>query len=271
MDNFKKLPYDWGHIVYIASIHLGALLAFLPSNFNWKAVSVALILYFITGALGITLGFHRLISHRSFQTSKWLEYLLVFLGTLAAQGEVFNWVGLHRIHHKYSDTESDPQNSNRGIWWSHIGWMLHEIPAHKDIPRYTQDISENYFYQFCHSFMIPIQIVLALILYLLGGWPFVIWGIFVRLIMMFHVTWFVNSAAHKFGYKRHESNDNSHNCWWVAILTFGEGWHNNHHVYPNSARHGLVWWEIDITWIIIQFLQFVGLARNVKLAPISKN
>ncbi|WP_107668486.1 acyl-CoA desaturase [Cyanothece sp. BG0011] len=267
----QKLPYDWTIIIYMASIHLVALLAFLPSNFSWQAVGVAFFLYWVTGALGITLGFHRLVSHRSFQAPKWLEYILVLFGTLACQGGPIQWVGLHRIHHKYSDTEPDPHDSNRGFWWSHLGWMLHHIPADNDVPRYTQDIKEDPFYNFCQTFMIPIQIVLGLILYSLGGWPFVIWGIFVRLVMVFHFTWFVNSATHKFGYQSHESNDNSRNCWWVALLTFGEGWHNNHHAYQYSARHGLAWWEIDITWMTIRVLQFLGLAKNVKLAPVSEN
>ncbi|EAZ91416.1 acyl-CoA desaturase [Crocosphaera chwakensis] len=267
----QKLPYDWTIIIYMASIHLIALLAFLPSNFSWQALGVAFFLYWVTGALGITLGFHRLVSHRSFQAPKLLEYLLVFLGTLACQGGPIQWVGLHRIHHKYSDTEPDPHDSNRGFWWSHLGWMLHHIPADNDVPRYTQDIKDDPFYNFCQNFMVPIQLGLGLILYFLGGWPFVIWGIFVRLVMVFHFTWFVNSATHKFGYQSHESNDNSRNCWWVALLTFGEGWHNNHHAYQYSARHGLAWWEIDITWMTIKILEFVGLAKNVKLAPVSDN
>ena len=267
----QKLPYDWTIIIYMASIHLVALLAFLPGNFSWQAIGVTLLLYWVTGALGITLGFHRLVSHRSFQSPKWLEYLLVFCGTLACQGGPIQWVGLHRIHHKYSDTEPDPHDSNRGFWWSHMGWMLHQIPADNDVPRYTQDIKEDPFYNFCQTFMIPIQIVLGLILYFLGGWSFVIWGIFVRLVMVFHFTWFVNSATHKFGYQSHESNDNSRNCWWVALLTFGEGWHNNHHAYQYSARHGLAWWEIDITWMTIKVLEFLGLAKNVKLAPVADN
>ena len=267
----QKLPLDWTIIIYMASIHLVALLAFLPSNFSWKAVGIAFVLYWITGGLGITLGFHRLISHQSFQVPKWLEYVLVFFGTLACQGGVIQWVGLHRIHHKYSDTNADPHDSNQGFWWSHLGWMLHKIPADNDVLRYTQDINQDPFYNFCQNFMIPIQILLGLGLYFLGGWPFVIWGIFVRLVLVFHFTWFVNSATHKFGYQSHESHDQSRNCWWVALLTFGEGWHNNHHAYQYSARHGLAWWEIDITWMTIRLLQVLGLAKNLKLAPTQQN
>jgi stearoyl-CoA desaturase (delta-9 desaturase) len=114
------------------------------------------------------------------------------------------------------------------------------------------------------------QLVLGLLLYLWGGWSFVIWGIFVRLVFVFHCTWFVNSATHKFGYVSHESHDHSRNCWWVALLTFGEGWHNNHHAYQYSARHGLQWWEIDLTWMTIRLLAFLGLAKDIKLAPVNK-
>lgn len=263
----EKLAPAWSVIIYMAAIHSVALLAFFPQFFSWKAVGVAFVLYWLTGGIGITLGFHRLVSHRSFEVPKWLEYILIFCGTLACQGGPLDWIGLHRMHHKYSDTEPDPHDSNRGFWWSHLGWMLYKIPAQNEISRYTQDISEDRFYQFCQKNLILIQVALGLVLYAIGGWPFVIWGIFARLVVVFHCTWFVNSATHKFGYKSHESNDNSRNCWWVALLTFGEGWHNNHHAYQYSARHGLQWWEIDTTWMVISLLRFLGLAKNIKLAP----
>ncbi|MBD2579897.1 acyl-CoA desaturase [Oscillatoria sp. FACHB-1406] len=263
----KKADFDWVTIVYMLLIHVAALFALLPGNFSWSAVAVAFILYWITGGLGITLGFHRLLAHRSFELPKVFEYFFAFCGTLACQGGVIDWVGLHRIHHKFSDTEPDPHDSNRGFWWSHMGWMLHQIPADEKIPRYTQDISSDPVYQFLQNWFVPIQVVLGVFLYALGGWPFVIWGIFVRLVVVFHCTWFVNSATHKFGYSRFESKDNSKNCWWVALLTFGEGWHNNHHAYQYSARHGLTWWEIDTTWMTIRLLQALGLAKNIKLIP----
>jgi stearoyl-CoA desaturase (delta-9 desaturase) len=262
-----KLPLDWTVILYMSAIHLVALLALFPGNFSWGAFWIGFALYWITGGVGITLGFHRLVSHRSFQTPKWLEHFFILCGTLACQGGPIDWIGLHRIHHKYSDTTPDPHDSNRGFWWSHMGWMMYKIPAQQDVSRYTQDISGDPFYQFCQKYMVLIQVALGLILFAIGGWPYVIWGIFVRLVVVFHVTWFVNSATHKFGYKSHESNDQSRNCWWVALLTFGEGWHNNHHAYQYSARHGLQWWEIDTTWMAIRTLQFLGLATDVKLAP----
>lgn len=266
----EKLTPAWNIIIYMATIHLIALLAFLPSNFSWRGVGVTLFLYWLTACIGITLGYHRLVSHRSFETPKWLEYFLVFCGTLACQGGPISWVGLHRIHHKYSDHDGDPHDSNKGFWWSHMGWMFIKNPANKDVPRYTKDIQNDPFYLFCENYFIPIQVVLGLLLFWWGGWPLVIWGIFFRLVLVFHVTWFVNSATHKFGYVSHESNDHSRNCWWVAVLTFGEGWHNNHHAYQYSARHGLQWWEIDLTWFTIKTLEILGLAKNIKLAPVLK-
>jgi len=263
----NKLAPDWGIISYIGMIHLVALLALFPAFFSWKAVGVAVVLYCITECWGITLGYHRLLSHRSFQLPKWLEYFFIFCGTLACQAGPIHWIGLHRIHHKYSDQPQDPHDSNKGFWWSHMGWMFYNIPANEDIPRYTKDISGDRVYQFFQNYFVLIQVVLGLLLCWLGGWSFVIWGIFVRLVVGFHCTWFVNSATHKFGYRSHESNDESRNCWWVALLTFGEGWHNNHHAFQYSARHGLKWWEIDITWMTIRFLEILGLAKDVKLAP----
>jgi stearoyl-CoA desaturase (delta-9 desaturase) len=266
----EKLAPAWHIIIYMATIHFLALFAFLPGNFSWRAVGVTLFLYWLTACIGITLGYHRLVSHRSFETPKWLEYFLVFCGTLACEGGPISWVGLHRIHHKFSDHDGDPHDSNKGFWWSHMGWMFIKNPANKDVPKYTKDIQNDPFYLFCEKYFIPIQVVLGLLLFWWGGWSLVIWGIFLRLVLVFHVTWFVNSATHKFGYVSHESHDHSRNCWWVALLTFGEGWHNNHHAFQYSARHGLAWWEIDLTWFTIKILEFLGLAKNIKLAPVLK-
>jgi stearoyl-CoA desaturase (delta-9 desaturase) len=221
----------------------------------------------VTGGLGITLGWHRLVSHRSFKAPKWLEYFFVFCGTLACQGGVIQWVGLHRYHHLYSDKSRDPHDSSRGFFWSHMGWMFYRVEMEPEVPRITKDIKDDPVYQFLHNYFVPIQAVLGLVLYALGGWPFVVWGIFVRLIVVMHCTWFVNSATHMFGYRTFDSDDKSRNCWWVALVTYGEGWHNNHHAYQYSAQHGIKWWELDLTWAIIRMLRFLGLATDVKLIP----
>ncbi len=266
-----KLPYSWPTILFMAAIHIGALFAFLPSNFSWPAVGIMLFLHWVTGGLGITLGLHRLVSHRSFQTPKWLEYFLVFCASLACQGGPIEWVGLHRHHHAYSDQANDHHNSNKGFWWSHMAWMFYDVPARSELPRFTKDIIDDPIYQFFEKYFLVVQAGLGVLLYALGeltgfgGWSFVVWGIFVRLVAVYHCTWFVNSATHKFGYRSHESGDASTNCWWVALLTYGEGWHNNHHAYQYSARHGLQWWEFDMTWITIWTLEKLGLAKKIKL------
>ncbi|MDR5639570.1 MULTISPECIES: fatty acid desaturase [unclassified Thermosynechococcus] len=260
-----KPPIAWPTATFIIFVHLGALLAFLPGMFSWKAVLLALVLHWLTAGIGITLGWHRLVTHRSFQVPKWLEYFLVFCGTLSMQGGPIWWVGLHRHHHLYSDQPNDHHDSRKGFWWSHIEWMFREVPAEAEIPRFTKDIADDPVYQFLDKYFLPIQVVLAIVLYLWGGWPFVVWGIFVRLVTVYHTTWLVNSATHAFGYRTFETTDHSTNCWWVALLTFGEGWHNNHHAYQYSARHGLQWWELDLTWLTIRLLQLLGLATKVRL------
>jgi sn-1 stearoyl-lipid 9-desaturase len=260
-----KLPFDWAVIIFMAIIHIGALLALLPSNFSWTGIGLAVFLHWLTGGLGITLGWHRLVTHRSFQTPKWLEYMLVFFGALAMQGGPIWWVGLHRHHHLYSDQDVDHHDSSKGFWWSHMGWMFRDVPAETEIPRFTKDIADDRFYQFLDKYFFPLQLVFAAVLFLIGGWTFLLWGVFVRLVLVYHTTWLVNSATHKFGYRTYESKDASTNCWWVALLAYGEGWHNNHHAYQYSARHGMKWWEIDATWMMIRLLQFVGLAKKVKL------
>jgi sn-1 stearoyl-lipid 9-desaturase len=260
-----KLRLDWTMIIALVIFHIGAICAFLPGLFSWQAVGVAVLLHWITGGLGITLGWHRLLSHRSFQVPKWLEYFFALCGTLALQGGIIWWVGLHRHHHLHSDEDVDHHDSKKGFLWSHVRWMCYEIPAESDIPRFTKDIVNDRFYNFLNDYFFPLQVVLGVLLYLIGGWPFVFWGVFARLVIVYHCTWLVNSATHKFGYRNFETTDNSTNCWWVAITTYGEGWHNNHHAYQYSARHGMKWWEIDITWMTIQVLQLLGLATKVKL------
>ena len=260
-----KPRIKWINILFLIALHIGAVCALLPNNFSWAAVGLAVFLHWVTGGLGITLGFHRLVTHRSFQTPKWLEYFLIGCGTLACQGGPCEWIGMHRIHHLHSDQTVDPHDSNQGFWWSHLGWLLHHAPAEPEIPRFIKDIADDPVYQFFQKYFLLMQVALAALLFLLGGWPFVFWGVFVRLVVVYHCTWLVNSATHKFGYRTYESGDRSTNCWWVALIVYGEGWHNNHHAFQYSARHGMQWWEIDVTWMTIQLLQALGLASKVKL------
>ncbi|MGG6297930.1 acyl-CoA desaturase [Leptolyngbya sp. AN02str] len=256
----------WKVIFFTVVLHLLALLAIFPSNFSWGAIGVALLLYWMTIGLGISLGFHRMATHRSLQVPKWLEYFFILCGTLAGQGGVLGWVGYHRMHHMYTDQTQDPHSASEGFWWSHISWLMHEVPMQSSLPRFTQDIANDPFYKFCHRNYIGLQVALGVLLFLLGGMPFVVWGIFVRLFIGFHSTCFVNSACHMFGYRTHDTDDLSTNNWWVALLTFGEGWHNNHHACQHSARYGWKWWEVDMVWGTIWLLQKLGLATKVKVS-----
>jgi stearoyl-CoA desaturase (delta-9 desaturase) len=249
-------------------IHLAALLALLPAFFSWSGVVLVFVLWWITGGLGITLGYHRMLTHRSLRLPRIAEYVIAIFGTLALQGAPIDWVATHRAHHANSDREGDPHDVHRGLPWAHIEWLYRTNFARvgkEEQARYAADLIRDPFYRALEWLNLPLQLALAVVLFLLGGWSWVIWGIFVRLVFTYHCTWLVNSAAHATGYRTFRTGDMSTNCWWVAVLSFGEGWHNNHHAFPFSARHGLRWFEFDTTWLTIKFLRFIRLARNVKL------
>lgn len=258
-------PWDWPTALLLAVVHLGALAG--PFFFTWSALAVCLSLYVLTG-LGITLGYHRLLTHRSFKCSRALEYGLAFLGSQACQGGPPAWVAVHRLHHAHADREGDPHDIRRGFWWAHVGWILC-CPPHKLDPavrdRVARDLQADGFHRFLDRMFIPNAVLSGYLLSLLGGWPWVVWGMFVRLTLVFHMTWLVNSAGHSFGYRSHQTRDNSTNCWWVALLSLGEGWHNNHHAYPASARHGLARWEVDPTYALLTVLRRSGLIWDVQL------
>jgi fatty-acid desaturase len=252
----------------LAVIHLVALLAFFPAFFSWSGVAVGALLWYVTGAVGVTLGYHRLLTHRSIRFAKPLEYAITVLGLLALQGGPIAWVSTHRRHHTHADREGDPHGMDRGFWWAHAGWLYLPNPARPSIPeqhRLASDLAADPFYRFLDRTSVFWQIALGFLLLALGGWSWVIWGVFVRLVLTYHTTWFVNSAAHSLGYKTFRTKDRATNIWWVALLAWGEGWHNNHHAFPFSARHGLRWFEFDLTWMTIRALEIVGIARNVRL------
>ena len=167
---------------------------------------------------------------------------------------------------KYSDTDPDPHDMNKGFWWSHIGWMFVDVPAERNVRKYTADLRNDPYFRWLDKWFLFLQIPLGLTLYLLGGWSYVLWGIFLRLVVVYHVTWLVNSATHTWGERPFDTDDNSRNNKWVALLTFGEGWHNNHHAYPSSAKQGIFRGQIDLTWYHIVVLKKLGLARNIRLS-----
>lgn len=259
----------------LAFVHGMALLAFFPFAFSWSAVAVMFFLYWITASLGICLGYHRYLTHRGFSTPKWVANILVLFGTLACQNGPIKWVGQHRMHHAGSDTPEDPHSAKKGFWWAHLHWMFFthsKFDDEKVLHDYTKDFSGDKFYRFLDDHFIFVQVVFGLMLLAIGGLPWVVWGVFVRLVVVYHATWLVNSAAHYFGYVTFPLKDDlSTNCWWVGLLAWGEGWHNNHHAFPKSARHGLRPWEIDMTWWALYFLGMLGLAKDIKVAQLIPN
>ncbi|HEY9619380.1 MAG TPA: acyl-CoA desaturase [Crinalium sp.] len=259
----------WVNVIFFSAFHVVALLA--PWFFSWSAVGAAIAVHWLCGSIGICLAYHRLLTHRSFQVPKWLEYILATIGALALQGGPIFWVAGHRLHHAHTeDVDKDPYSSRRGFWWSHVVWLLYPRKEFFDrdlYQRYAPDLARDPYYQWLDRYFALLQIPLGLVLYALGGWAFVIYGVFLSRVLLWHSTWFINSATHLWGYRSFDCEDNSRNLWWAAILAYGEGWHNNHHANPNVAPAGYKWWEYDPTWWSIRALQMLGLAKKVVMPP----
>jgi stearoyl-CoA desaturase (delta-9 desaturase) len=218
------------------------------------------------------MGYHRLLTHRGYKTPKWLEYSLTVCAVTAVEGGPLLWVATHRMHHQFADGEGDPHSPRDGKWWSHMGWILVGNALRQDastLDRYVPDLTKDKFHVWITEYHFVPTFILGVVLFLIGGWPFLLWGIFLRTVVGLHATWLVNSATHIWGSRRFDTRDLSTNSWWVALLTFGEGWHNNHHAFPVSARHGLKWYEIDLNWYGIWILKQLGFASNVNRAKIS--
>ena len=271
--NVSEIPHDagvsWGPVIWIAVLHFGALLAFNPNYFTWTALALCVVLHWVTGGIGICLTYHRLLTHRSFQTRpKFLEYVLTAIGCCAAEGGPIGWVADHRRHHAHSDEEGDTHSPNRGFGWAHMfWWMTPDINSHHTpeyLKRWAPDLMKDRVLVWMDKWHLIFPIGLGVLLYQLGGMPWLVWACFVRTILVLHATWLVNSATHVWGYRNYATRDHSTNLWWVALITYGEGWHNNHHAFQTSARHGIRWWEIDMTYMMIRTMQALGLAYSVK-------
>jgi len=265
----KKI--NWVTTIFMTLFHIGAVAALF--FFSWKGLIAAVILFWATGSLGIGMGYHRLLTHRGYKTPKFVEYFLTLCGTLALEGGPIFWVATHRIHHKFSDKEGDPHSPRDGKWWSHMGWILTGRSMHHDpetLARYVPDLAKDRVHVWLSRYHYVPQILVGVLLFWFGGLSVFLWGMFVRVVFLLHSTWAVNSATHLWGSRRFETRDRSTNNWWVALLTFGEGWHNNHHAHPVSARHGLKWYEFDLNWYGIWLLKTVGLAWQVHRVKLSQ-
>jgi stearoyl-CoA desaturase (delta-9 desaturase) len=286
----------WPYFISLSLVHGLGLLAFFPAFYSTSGLVVGIITHCLFDGLGVSIGYHRLLTHRGFQCPRWLEHLFAILGICTLQDSPARWVAIHRMHHQFSDHQPDPHSPLVTFFWGHMEWLLVKDRRHDNVyhfERYVRDLLRDPFYLRLEKNLLWmwVYVLHALLIYVAGivfglaiglGWSaavglgvsWLVWGVIVRTIFTLHVTWAVNSVAHRWGYRNYDTKDNSRNSWWVALFTFGEGWHNNHHADQRSARHGHTWWEYDVSWWIIRSLERVGLATNVigpRVSPKSRN
>jgi stearoyl-CoA desaturase (delta-9 desaturase) len=266
-------------VIPVAGLITGCVLLW-GSGFGWVQLSVFSTMYLLSG-LGITVGFHRLFTHRSFETYRVVKFVFAALGSMAAQGPLLKWVAVHRCHHQHSDRRGDPHSPHlqghgilgllRGLWHAHVGWVFAAHPAGLD--HYAKDLRKDTSLRVA-SALFPLWVVLGLgVPALLGGlltlswWGALLgflWGGLARMCLVHHITWSINSVCHFWGRRPYDVPDESRNNFLFGVLGLGEGWHNNHHAFPTSARHGLHWWQIDLSYWFIRLLVFVRLAWNLR-------
>jgi len=265
--------------VSFLSVHLLAVLLIFLTGFSWVAFAACLIFYFVR-MFGITAGYHRYFAHRSFKTSRAFQFALALLGASSAQCGPLWWAGHHRYHHRHSDKETDIHSPKRqGTWWAHIGWILCKkyVPTNFSI---IQDFAKYPELRWINRFHMLPSVVLATCVFSLGeliryfwpstcttGFQFLAWGFFVSTVLLYHGTFTINSLAHKFGFARFQTQDESRNNFWLSLITLGEGWHNNHHRFPQSERQGFTWWQIDVTHFFLRALAMARLVWDLKTPP----
>ena len=268
---------DWLRVVPFVLLHLGCL-GVLWVGVSPFAVLVAGLLYAVR-MFAITGFYHRYFSHRAFRTSRPLQFVFALIGAASVQRGPLWWAAHHRHHHRHSDATEDVHSPRYGFWRSHMGWFLTRRAFATDLSR-VPDLARFPELRWLDRYDVAVPAAMAVGLYALGallerfaptlgtsGLQLVVWGFFVSTVVLFHATVTINSLSHRFGRRRFPTRDDSRNNWWLALLTFGEGWHNNHHFYSSSARQGFRWWEIDLTWYGLRMLQAFGLVRDLKPVP----
>lgn len=267
----KVVKVRWKVLVPLVLLHIGALAA--PFFFTWSSLLWSLVFWVVTGLFGITTGYHRLLAHRSFKTNRLIKYFHATCGVLAFQQGPVSWVRIHRAHHAFSDSDKDPHAQQYGKFYGHIGWPFLSLEGvGQSSHRYSNpsDISGDKYLLFLEKYSLVIGIGSLVVLYLLGGISLLLWAGCLRVVISLHIAFSVNSIAHRFGYRSFSTKDRSTNNLFVALLSFGEGWHNNHHRFPNSPRMGFGLLELDLSWLWISFLAKLGLAWNLKLPKARK-
>lgn len=259
-----RIPRPWKASAPFLLANLVPLLAVF-TGVTRKALILGAVLY-VTRMFFITAGYHRYFAHRAYQMRRVPQFLMAFGGLTAVQQGPLWWASHHRDHHRYTDTERDPHSPQQGFWWSHIGWIIsgrfdetdHEAIA--DFSRFPELRWLN-----SHNWVGPVS--LGTVSFLIAGWSGLVVGFFGSTVLLWHATFSVNSFAHLFGRRRYATTDSSRNNWLIAVLTLGEGWHNNHHHYPRSARQGFRWWELDISFHVLRLLQVLRIVRNLNQPP----
>jgi stearoyl-CoA desaturase (delta-9 desaturase) len=284
----QPLRIQWPYMIGITGVHVLSLLAFVPWLFSWTGVAWTVAGLYLFGTLGINLCYHRLLTHQGFKVPLWLEHTFATLGVCCLQDAPARWVLIHRLHHQHSDEQPDPHSPLVNFLWAHVGWVLftnRDVNNLNTYERYARDILRDPYYKklernlnwvWVYAASIAVFYVAGAIVgglwtrSLMGGvqlgLSWVVWGVFVRTVAVWHITWSVNSMTHVWGYRNYETGENSRNNWLVGLWSNGEGWHNNHHADQRAAAHGHRWWEFDITWLTIRALERVGLAKDV-VAP----
>lgn len=243
-------------------LHVAAAVTPFLVPISWEAIALG-VGFYIVRMFGLTGVYHRYFAHRAYKTSRWFQFVLAVIGCAAMQKGPLWWAGHHRHHHKHSDQEDDPHSPIvRTVWWAHVGWVIsgqyQNAPPMKDFEKYPE-------LRLLDTFLTWVPgLSVAVLCYALAGWSGVVWGFLVGTVLLYHATFLVNSACHLFGTRRYQTTDQSKNCWWAALLTMGEGWHNNHHHYQSCARQGFKWWELDMSYYILRMLGFVGLVWDIR-------
>jgi len=246
-------------------VHAACLLALL-TGVTWSAFAVCVALYWVR-MFGVTAGYHRYFAHRSYKTGRVFQFVLALIGTLSLQKGVLWWAGNHRVHHKFSDREGDVHSPvQRGFWWSHVGWILVEDHEETLFDRIPDMVKYPELRWLNDHYLLP-PVAVAVLLLLTGGATWLVWGFFISTTLAWHSTFAINSLAHIVGRRRYATADQSRNNVWLALLTMGEGWHNNHHRYMSSARQGFFWWEIDASYYVLVVLSWLGIVWDLQQPP----
>ena len=263
-EQFSPLRH-YGANLSFWGVHL-ACLAAIWTGVSWQMLLLCLALY-VVRMFGVTAGYHRYFSHRSYKTSRVFQFLMAFLAMTSAQRGVLWWASHHRHHHKHSDTEDDVHSPvQEGFWWSHIGWILTREGIQTDEQR-VKDLMRFPELVWLEEYFVVPPVVLGAATYLLFGWQGLVVGFCWSTVLLWHGTFTINSLCHVFGSRRYDTTDDSRNNFWLALITLGEGWHNNHHHYQSSTRQGFFWWEIDLSYYALKVMSWVGLVWDLREPP----